>query len=223
MNNKITAVAFRVAVFAALIAITLSISNLVYISVRMVSEKEIADVEEYLFTELMTPLGNAPKCYYAAFACSVVALVLSVFARKHCCGASVFMRTVFIAGSAVSMWLGMAVNHIFSFTARFANEIRGVKDMDSLDREDYGIPKWQWESMVKAVENEETCMVRYFIALAVTLAVFFVLSLTSLHYLLKKKSESPEAADSRYVHEYAMTSEQEYKYYNRSDDDRYNY
>lgn len=222
MNNKITAVAFRAAVFAAMAAIILSVGNLLYAFVQAVSEKEIDDIEEYLFTQLVTPLGNATKCYYAAFACTVVAAVLSVFARKHCSGVSVVMRTVFMAGSAVAMWLGMAVNHIFSFTAKFAGEIRGVKDFDSLDREDFGIPKWQWESMVEALENEEAHIVYYIIAYAVTTAVFFILACTSLHYLLKKKNNGSEAADSQYVHEYALTGEQEYEYYNRSDDDGYN-
>lgn len=225
MNSKITAIAFRVAIFAALLAITLSAGNLIYAFVQSVSEKEIDDVEEYLFTQLVTPLGNATRCYYAAFVCTIVAIVLSVFARKHCSGASVVMRTISMAGAAVSMWLGMAVNHIFSFTTKFADEIRGVKDLDSLDREDFGISKWQWESMVEAIENEEAHIVYYFIAYAVTVTVFFILACTSLHYLQKNKNDSLEASDSQYLcDEYTLTNEQEYEeYYNRPDDDRYNF
>lgn len=221
MNNKITAIAFRVAIFVALLAITLSAGNLIYAFVQAASEKEAIDIEEYLFTELVRPLGNATSCYYAAFACTIVALVMSAFARKNCSIVAVVVRTLSIAGTAVAMWLGMAVNHIFSFTAKFADVLRDVEDLDSLDYSDFGISKWRWESMMNAIENEDASMLSYILAFAVTVTVFFILAMTSLHYLLKKKSDNTNSADSQYVTaEYALPYEQTYEeYHDRPEDD----
>lgn len=225
MNTKFTAIAFRVAIFATLIAVIMAAGQLVYAFVETATD-DVDDIEEYLFNELVEPLENSSSCYYFAFAGSIVALVLSVFARKHCSAVSVFVRTISIAASTVALWLGMGVNHIFSFTAKFANELRDLDDLDELDPSDFGVSEWKWDSMNNALENEETAMALYIIAYVVAFAVFFVLMFTSIHYLVKKKSDVNKldsvTESGRYVHESVQTNEQEYEYYSQSQDDRYN-
>lgn len=224
MNTKFTAIAFRVAIFATLIAVIMAAGQLIYAFVETATD-DIDDIEEYLFTELVQPLENSTSCYYFAFAGSIVALVLSVFARKHCSAVSVVMRTISIAASTVFLWLGMGVNHIFSFTAKFANELRGVKNLDELDPSDFGVSEWKWDSMNNALENEETAMIMYISAFIVAFLVFFVLMFTSIHYLTKRKDygySDAEMTNAMYVSDSAYTNEQEYEYYSQSQDDRYN-
>lgn len=224
MNTKFTAIAFRVAIFATLIAVIMAAGQLIYAFVETATD-DIDDIEEYLFTELVEPLENSTSCYYFAFAGSIVALVLSVFARKHCSAVSVVMRTLFIAASTVFLWLGMGVNHIFSFTAKFANELRGVKNLDELDPSDFEVSEWKWDSMNNALENEETAMMLYIGAYVVAFFVFLVLMFTSIHYLVKRKDDGysdAEMTNSMYVSESVYTNEQEYKQYSQSQDDRYN-
>lgn len=227
MNTKVTAVAFRVVIILTLIAITVSAGMLIYALVDTYSSYD-GDIEDYLFNELVEPLRNSANCYYIAFSGTLVALVLSLFARKYCSAVSVVFRTLSIAVCSVVLWLGMGANHVFAFTAKFATELRDVKDLDELDRTDFGISKWQWDSMESALDNEGI-MTCYVAAFAVTVLVFFVLTFTSIHYLTKNKDENitedyavsfsgeqVQPYQSQYLNEYQN------EFQNQTEDDYYN-
>ena len=184
---------FRTVIFCCLIASVMMIVNFV-----RAYGSAIADDEELVITkEMLITLGSLSSIYRGVFFAGIAAAVLSILSAKYkASGAAVFFRTALIASTVVFMYDGMAVSGAMVDIANVAEvidltEFDDIEDVDEDILIDAGIDEDRAEEISEAFEDENA-VIPYILSPFLCTAVYFLLSCTSLHNLLKKTGKAAD-------------------------------
>lgn len=140
--------------------------------------------------ELISDFNSSMIIYQIVLAATVICLILGILGRHKCSGISVFFRSVFVSGVAILMTGGIKVVHSFSTLVHIMKKLNAV----SLDHYDesllgyYGYTTEQIDAYADNLDNE-VGMILMIVGMICAAIVYFILTLTSVHNLVK--SEKP--------------------------------
>ncbi len=153
----------------------------------------ITNDEDLVMTkDLLIDFGKYASLFRAVFFTSIAAAVLSVVAGKYkASGAAVFFRTALIGALIYSMSFGMAACGAIIDITDVADDIdvSAYEDFEDIDEDiliDAGMDKDRAQDIDESFKSEKT-VVSFAAAPFTTTFLYFILSMTSLHNLLKKK------------------------------------
>ena len=144
---------------------------------------------DFLDEETMTSFQTATTFYNFTLVGTIVCIVLSCVAQSFCMKLSVVARTVLIGLETVLLFVGFKVNSVLSFSAKV---IKKVGDMDNYSDEELAdlmnVSEDKIEEIVEFLKTDPK-IEPFLVALLFGVAVFGILSFTSIHWLVKKKTE----------------------------------
>ena len=179
---------FRTVIFCLCVAAIMMIVR--FFSMFADSVKNDTDLK--LDKNFIDNFGSYASLYKGVFFGSIAALVLSVLAGRYkASAAAVFFRTLVIAAIIGLMYGGMNVSGAIVDVCAVIDEadIEEFEDLEDIDIDtliEKGVNEDRAQEISDAFENEDA-VIPFVIAPFVSTFYYAILSLTSLHNLLKKK------------------------------------
>ncbi len=144
---------------------------------------------DFLDKETMSSFQTATTFYNFTLIGTIACVALSCVAHSFCMKLSVIARTVLMGFEMALLFVGFKVNSVLSFSAKL---IKKVGDMDNYSDEELAdlmnVSEEKIEEIVEFLETDPK-IEPFLMALLFGVVVFGLLSFTSIHWLVKKKTE----------------------------------
>lgn len=182
---------FRTVIFCCLAASVMMIVNFV----RAYGSAVVNDEELVITKEMLITLGSLSSIYRGVFFAGIGVAVLSILSSKYkASGGAVFFRTALIISTVVFMNDGMAVSGAMVDIGNVAEtiDLTQYDDIEDVEEDvlvEAGIDEERAEEISEAFEDENA-VIPYVLSPFLCTAVYFLLSCTSLHNLLKKTGKA---------------------------------
>ena len=185
--KKYTNICFRLLILACLIMSVIMVVNT--IQFVLIMDKD----DPKLTDEFIDAILGFTGLYQVVFYAGCAALVLSLISYYRCSKAAIAVRTVFIAADTVLMAIGLKVARALHDVTEVLDKLE-LTDLNKITKDkciSAGLDKERAEEIAQTlnVDDAQTAVVAMTAAIFISALLYFVLTCTSLHNILKKEKD----------------------------------
>ena len=152
--------------------------------------------------DFISAINGFTGLYKVVFFGSCAALILSVLSNYKCKKKSIVFRTIFLLILTVAMVIGLKVNNALNEVTDVLDKMQ-ITDLNKVTKQvciDAGITPERAAELAETLNANDSlgAVMSMTIAIFVSAILYFILSITSLHNLLKKDNSSSGGAASYY-------------------------
>ena len=191
-TRKIFNTVFRIVIFICFIMSVIMVINL--ISFIIIMDKD----DPGRIDDFISAINSFTGLYKIVFIVTCAALILSVISKYRCKKKSIVFRTIFLLILTVAMVIGLKVNNALHDVTEVLDKMQ-ITDLNKVTKQvciDAGITPARAEELAETLSANDSlgAVMTMTIAIFVSAILYFILSITSLHNLLKKENTASGGA-----------------------------
>lgn len=190
-TKKICNIVFRLVIFACFIMAVIMVVNM--ITFIMIMDKDDPKKTDEFVDAILAFTGLYQGVFYA----SCAAFILSILSKYKCSTAAIVVRTIFIGILTAVMAFGLKVDIAMHDVTEVLEKLK-LTDLNKITKEkciEAGITKERAEELAETLnaDSAQGAVIAMSIAIFLSALIYFILTCTSLHNLLKKNKTAEEA------------------------------
>jgi glucan phosphoethanolaminetransferase (alkaline phosphatase superfamily) len=195
-TRKIYNTVFRIVIFICFIMSVIMVINL--ISFIIIMDKD----DPGRIDDFISAINSFTGLYKIVFIGTCAALILSIISKYRCKKKSIVFRTIFLLILTVAMVIGLKVNNALNEVTDVLDKMQ-ITDLNKVTKQvciDAGITPERATELAETLNANDSlgAVMSMTIAIFVSAILYFILSITSLHNLLKKDTNSSGGAAEYY-------------------------
>ncbi|MBQ6229830.1 MAG: hypothetical protein IJJ74_01795 [Eubacterium sp.] len=148
--------------------------------------------------DFISAINSFIGLYKIVFIGTCAALILSVISKYRCKKKSIVFRTIFLLILTVAMVIGLKVNNTLHDVTEVLDKMQ-ITDLNKVTKQvciDAGITPSRAEELAETLSANDSfgAVMSMTIAIFVSAILYFILTITSLHNLLKKENTASGGA-----------------------------
>ena len=184
-TKKICSIIFRLVIFACFIMAVIMVVNM--ITFIMIMDKDDPKKTDEFVDAILAFTGLYQGVFYA----SCAAFILSILSKYKCSTAAIVVRTIAV------MAFGLKVDIAMHDVTEVLEKLK-LTDLNKITKEkciEAGITKERAEELAETLnaDSAQGAVIAMSIAIFLSALIYFILTCTSLHNLLKKNKTAEEA------------------------------
>ncbi|MBR1675571.1 MAG: hypothetical protein IJ703_11535 [Eubacterium sp.] len=191
-TRKIFNTVFRIVIFICFILSVIMVINL--ISFIIIMDKD----DPGRINDFISAINSFTGLYKVVFIGTCAALILSIISKYRCKKKSIVFRTIFLLILTVAMVIGLKVNNALHDVTEVLDKMQ-ITDLNKVTKQvciDAGISPSRAEELAETLSANDSlgAVMSMTIAIFVSAILYFILTITSLHNLLKKEKTASGGA-----------------------------
>ena len=191
-TRKIFNTVFRIVIFICFILSVIMVINL--ISFIIIMDKD----DPGRINDFISAINSFTGLYKVVFIGTCAALILSIISKYRCKKKSIVFRTIFLLILTVAMVIGLKVNNALHDVTEVLDKMQ-ITDLNKVTKQvciDAGISPSRAEELAETLSANDSlgAVMSMTIAIFVSAILYFILTITSLHKLLKKEKTASGGA-----------------------------